>query len=171
MVQRRGRAGRVGRSGERIGRAVAEALEGRRLLTTFSVTNANDSGAGSLRAAILAANASAGGDKIQVNIFPTFTLAPDSPLAAVGGETTINGNGRNLVVSGFSHPSFDGLMLSGSNVHVRSLPITGFRNGIVSSGVGNSVEFCYMESNRTGVLVTGGTLAITGGRIIGNVVR
>ncbi|QDV21281.1 putative outer membrane protein PmpI precursor [Gimesia panareensis] len=52
----------------RIARAVslhaAETLEDRMLLTTFTVVNTNDSGEGSLRAAIEAANAQAGADEI-----------------------------------------------------------------------------------------------------------
>src|SRR5688500_17386794 len=46
----------------------AELLEDRRLLATFTVTNTNDTGAGSLRQAILDANAAAGPDDIDFNV-------------------------------------------------------------------------------------------------------
>ena len=42
---------------------------------TFTVTNTNDSGAGSLRQAILDANA-AGGGTVAFNLSPTRTLSP-----------------------------------------------------------------------------------------------
>ena len=41
-------------------RPLIEALEERQLLTTFNVTNSNDSGVGSLRAAIISSNAATG---------------------------------------------------------------------------------------------------------------
>ena len=61
--------------------------------TTFQVTNTNDSGAGSLRQAIIKANAHSGADVI--------TFAPDvsgefdlrSVLPALGGEVEIQGPG------------------------------------------------------------------------------
>jgi len=55
--------------------------------TTFTVTNTNDSGAGSLRQAILDANAAAGADTIAFNVSGTgctgggvCTIAPASLL-------------------------------------------------------------------------------------------
>src|SRR5690242_4795447 len=49
-------------------RLECEALEDRAMLSTFTVVNANDSGAGSLRQAIVNANANSGADLIQFNI-------------------------------------------------------------------------------------------------------
>ena len=62
---------------------------------TFSVSNTNDSGAGSLRQAILDANA-AGGGTINVNSGGLLILA--SPLPIIAAPLAINGNG--LLVSG-----------------------------------------------------------------------
>ena len=45
-----------------------EALEVRTLLSTFSVFNTNDAGAGSLRQAIIDANTTSGADTIDFNI-------------------------------------------------------------------------------------------------------
>jgi hypothetical protein len=61
-----------------------ETLEDRRLLATFSVTNLNDAGSGSLRAAISSANNSNGADQI------TFTgSAASGVIALTSGELRI----------------------------------------------------------------------------------
>jgi hypothetical protein len=58
---------------------------------TFTVTNTNNSGAGSLRQAILDANANAGADVITFNISPggVQTIAPTSALPTISGPVTI----------------------------------------------------------------------------------
>ncbi len=64
------------------------------ILATFTVTNTNDAGAGSLRQAINDANASAGFDTINFNIAPggTQTIRPTSDrLPDITGPTLING--------------------------------------------------------------------------------
>src|SRR5262249_35488766 len=65
-----------------------EALEDRTLPSTFLVTNTNDSGAGSLRQAILDANATpnvGGPDLISFNI-------PGAGVAVIGPNNRIQGN-------------------------------------------------------------------------------
>jgi len=65
----------------------------------FSVTNNNDSGAGSLRSAIAAANMAGGTNTISVNTAGTITLA--APLPILQSNVAINGPGSNLLtVSG-----------------------------------------------------------------------
>jgi hypothetical protein len=60
---------------------------------TFTVVNTNDSGAGSLRQAILDANANPGADTIVFNIpgAGVRTIAPASALPTISGTTTIDG--------------------------------------------------------------------------------
>jgi len=65
---------------------------------TFTVTNTNDSGAGSLRAAITAANSAAGADTIAFNVSGAgcdgsgvCTIAPASLLPFVTTPITIDG--------------------------------------------------------------------------------
>ena len=60
---------------------------------TFNVTNTNDSGAGSLRQAILDANAAGGADTIAFNIVGSgvHTIAPATALPAITSPVTING--------------------------------------------------------------------------------
>src|SRR2546423_5800084 len=78
---------------------------------TFTVTNTNDSGAGSLRQAILAANASSGTDTIAFNIpgagVQTINLASGLPF--ITDPVTIDGT---------TQPNFAGsplIELNGSN--------------------------------------------------------
>ncbi len=56
---------------------------------TFTVTNTNDAGPGSLREAIASANANAGADTIEFSVSGTLTLG--SALPSLAEEVTING--------------------------------------------------------------------------------
>ncbi len=60
---------------------------------TYTVTTTADSGAGSLRQAILDANGNAGADTIAFNITGggVHTISPASPLPAITGAVTVNG--------------------------------------------------------------------------------
>lgn len=73
---------------------------------TFTVTNTNDSGSGSLRDMITQANALAGDDVINFGpgVTGTITLASTLPqITQAGGVLTINGPGRSLLtISGAS---------------------------------------------------------------------
>jgi hypothetical protein len=62
---------------------------------TYTVTNTNDAGVGSLRQAILDANANAGADIIVFSINGTINLT--SGQIQVTGELTIDGPGMNLL--------------------------------------------------------------------------
>src|SRR5262245_43356116 len=77
-------------------------LEERVTPATFVVTNPNDSGAGSLRAALDLANANADADIINFdstvfNVPRTINLANASGQLAVSNPVTINGPGANLL--------------------------------------------------------------------------
>jgi hypothetical protein len=60
---------------------------------TFPVTNTNDSGDGSLRQAILAANAAPGADVVEFNLGGTgpHIIAPLSPLPRITEQITVDG--------------------------------------------------------------------------------
>src|SRR5437762_940078 len=73
-------------------RAALEALESRRLLTTFPVTTSTDGVAGSLRAAIIAANANAGPDIVTVPAGTyTLTITGANEDACATGDLDITG--------------------------------------------------------------------------------
>ena len=66
---------------------------------TFTVTNTNDSGPGSLRQALIDANAAAGADDIAFTVVPPATISLLSALPQVTGPLTINGLGAsNLTI-------------------------------------------------------------------------
>jgi trimeric autotransporter adhesin len=67
-----------------------EALEVRNVLSTFSVVNLADAGAGSLRQAIIDANSAAGADVISFNVAGSIQLT--SALPAVTGAVNIDGS-------------------------------------------------------------------------------
>ena len=63
---------------------------------TYTVTNTLDSGAGSLRQAIIDANANAGADSISFNIAGAgpHTITPATPLPAITGQVDIDGTSQ-----------------------------------------------------------------------------
>jgi hypothetical protein len=134
---------------------------------TFIVTNTNDSGAGSLRQAILDANANPGSDQITFNIgsgLQTITLTanlPDISGPVVIDATTQPGFAGTPIIelSGVNIPtqvSRATLFLTAGNTTVRGLIINHFKNGaifILTAG-GNHIEGCYIGTDPTGNLST-----------------
>src|SRR5690242_13621795 len=77
-------------------RSMIERLEIRRLLATFTVTSLADSGANTLRQAILDANANVNTTDLiafAINVLHPFTrtIVPTSPLPTITGPVTIDG--------------------------------------------------------------------------------
>ncbi len=130
------------------------------LLNTFVVTNTNDSGAGSLRQAILDANALAGTDTITFNIAGAgpHTIAPTSALPTITQAVIIDGttepdyvtNGNKpIVVLDGNNLAADGLVLaSGSGGStIRGLVIRDFGGDgieIQAGSDGNTIAGNYM---------------------------
>lgn len=139
---------------------------------TFTVTNTNDSGAGSLRDAITQANAAAGADTIAFNIAGSgpHTIAPTTPLPAINSPALIDGYTQpgssantvtqgaldtvlRIVISGASIPGANGLSLnSGADGStIRGLVINGFNYAIFSlSSDGNTVRGCFIGVDAAG---------------------
>ncbi len=141
---------------------------------TFSVTNLTDSGAGSLRQAILNANTNPGPSSITFNLTGAgpFTLTPASAYAVLTNPVTIDATtltnyaGTPLVelrgtVAG---AGAYGLHLAGGGSTVRGLSITRFDGaGVCLASSGNVIEGSYIgfmtssnQGNGVGVLLQGG---------------
>ena len=147
---------------------------------TFTVSNTNDSGPGSLRQAILDANAAPGADTIAFDIpgSGVHTIGPLSPLPALtdnagatidgytqpgsSPNTLAFGDDAVLLVEliGDALGDFDsGLSIQSSSNLVRGLVISGFgalgadAGGIfVESGSDNVVSGCFLGTDSTGSL-------------------
>ncbi len=73
FIRRRSKVQNTNKKSRRLTRRF-ERLEERTVLSAYSVTNLNDSGAGSLRQAILDANAALGMDTINFDVAGTISL-------------------------------------------------------------------------------------------------
>ncbi len=113
-----------------------QSLEDRRLLATYIVDNTDDSGAGSLRQAILDANAQPGLDSIHFAIASgPQTIAPLSPMPTITDPVDINATTQPgyiaeplIELSGTSAGLTSGIRIvsGGSGSQVRGLSITRF---------------------------------------------
>ena len=141
---------------------------------TFTVINTNDSGAGSLRQAIINANNNAGADTIQFLIPGTgvHTISPLTALPAITEAVTIDGytqagatanthaptQGINAVLkiqlSGAMAPAnsnFSGLTINADNCTVRGLVISSFQHDAIDvSSNGNVITGNFIGTNAAG---------------------
>src|ERR1044071_2859000 len=128
---------------------------------TFTVTNVNDSGPGSLRQAILDANSNDGTDMINFHIGTgARTISPLSPLPSIVGRVTIDGTtqpgypGTPIIeIEGSQAGTASGLIIFAGFSTIRGLVINRFSGDGISmaDGSGNTIE-----NNYIGVDVTGG---------------
>lgn len=111
--------------------AFVEVLEDRTLLSAFTVVNLNDSGAGSLREAVAAANAHAGADLIRFQGGLAGTIALTSGQMEITGDLTIDGPGANRVtISGNNASRVFKMGGAGTDVAIDDLTIANGRNTI-----------------------------------------
>ena len=163
---------------------------------TFTVSNTNDSGTGSLRAAIDSANSSPGADAIVFNISGTapHTITLASPLPAIsadGGAVMIDAtsepdfqNAPVVVLDGSNlAPGESGLVLIAADCLVRGLVINGLESdsnvgggqAISIIGGGNCrIEGNYLGTNASGSAAvpntTGVSIQISAGSVVGGTV-
>jgi len=160
------RSGRTAqRSSSRRRRSLIEALERRTLLATFPVLNASDAGAGSLRQAIIDANALAGSDDITFdpgffNTARTITLTAASGQLSVTDSVNIAGPGTSI------------LTVSGGNaVRVFNIAGTGILN-VTISGMritgGNGTSNGVTAADGGGILTTDEAVTLDNVIVSGN---
>ncbi len=140
-------------------------------LATYTVTNTNDSGAGSLRQAIFDANANGGADTIDFNISGSgvHTINVASALPAVTDAVLIDGYtqtgssvntlsvgnnaGLTIELNGAGAGSANGLTLGGGSdgSTIRGMVINGFSlSGIQLNSTNNLIVGNFIGTNATG---------------------
>ena len=151
---------------------------------TFSVDTLNDSGAGTLRAAIVSANANQGPDTIKFNAGLNGTIVLSSDLPQLTGDVDITGPGAEIItISGQSlyRPFF---VSSGSTVTLTGLTIANGQSSLIGSGgtgggIHNegdlTVTDCVLSNNHAefdggAIRNVGGSLVVSQSTLSGNTV-
>jgi Ca2+-binding RTX toxin-like protein len=99
-------------------------------MATFTVTNTNDSGAGSLRQAILDANAAPGADEIEFAATASGTIQLTSGRLQITSDLTINGLGAAaLTVDGNGADVFE-IAGAGNTVALTAITVENGEDGI-----------------------------------------
>ncbi len=159
-------------------------VAGTALATTYTVTSTADSGAGTLRQAILDANANPGADTIAFNIVGSGvqTITPSTVLPSITDAVTIDGytqpgaspntqpvgQGLDTVlkieIAGQSSLNA-GLRIQTQNVTIRGLAIHGFGGGQVDADTSFNtsnlvVEGCYLGTTIDGLTSTDSAVGV-----------
>lgn len=160
-----------------------EALDDRCLPTTFTVTNLLDTGDGSLRAAVVAANANPGADAID--FATTGTIALTSGQLDITDSLTINGPGAGALTVSGNHASRVFGITGNPTVVIADLTVAnGWTSGSPGGGItiagGNlTLERVAVSGNEAdgwpgddglggGLYVAGGTLTLDQCIVSGN---
>jgi hypothetical protein len=131
---------------------------------TLSVTNTNDSGAGSLRQALL----SAPGKTTTINISATGTITLASPLPIISSSMTINGPGTaNLTVDGANLYRVFFVDASGGLIAINNLTVA---HGRAKGGNGGSGDLGGGGGMGAGggLFVNAGNVSLSGVNFSGN---
>ena len=121
-------------------------MESRQLLATFLVTNTADSGAGSLRAAMLQANARPGPDNVNFNIpastapnldVPVSGFDPISQTWTIALQSALPSITDQLTIDGYTQANFGGVNLSG----VTALGSHTYSGWFVGTGLETALPF------------------------------
>lgn len=156
-----------------------ESLESRRMLATFTVTNADDAGAGSLRQAILDANALGGADVIEFD-----TALRGSSITLLSGELEVTddldllGPGAGLLwISGNNTSRIFNITNPAAAVAISGLTVTaGAAGGGVYGGAIHNLGSLSLtnsivsnsQANWGGGIATAGSLVLSGSTVFDN---
>ena len=138
----------------------------------YTVTVTTDAGPGSLRQAILDANANAGPDTIEFNIsIPPFTIVPLTPLPAITDPVVLDGTtqpgfaGTPIVeISGALAPvATNGLTIASGGSTIRGLVVNGFSSGEgirLETNGGNTIVDNYVGTDSAGAAAVGNSIGV-----------
>ncbi len=152
---------------------------------TFTVTNTGNSGVGSLRQAMLDANANMGADTIAFNVSGAgcdgsglCTIAPTADLPFLTDAATVDGytqpgaspntnalGGINavlkIVLSGAGAPGSTAFYLGANDLTIRGLAINGFNNGIRAAFSNDAtIQGCFIGTDAAGAAALPNTWGI-----------
>lgn len=139
---------------------------------TYSVTNGDDAGAGSLRQAIEDANANPGFDTIEVS-YNAAPIVPLSPLPSFSDDAALVGTAADVVIDGSSAGVAVGLLTTFcADLSLSNLTVTGFDGtGIyIPCGVAALTDVSSSGNNGHGMWISAPTSTFTNVTVSGNAV-
>jgi hypothetical protein len=143
-----------------------EPLEERSLLSTFTVLNTNDSGAGSLRQAILDANAAGSPSEITFNI----GTGGAQTIKFLANSTVLPKLGSSITVDGTTEPGFAGtpiVTIDGTNLGPNSTVEIGGNNDTVRGLAMSAAGASGTDPAGTALFVSGNNNVISGDNLFG----
>jgi hypothetical protein len=138
---------------------------------TFTVTNDNDSGAGSLRQAILDANLTVATDMISFNISPQSAIDIATALPTITQPVTIDGTTQptsaNVVVDYTAATAgVSGLTITAGNCTVKGLSFQNFTGHalVLQTGGSNTIQGnTFIASGSNGIFINNSSNNLIGG--------
>ncbi len=159
------------RSGSVEARAL-DAGDSVRDLATFTVTNLNDSGAGSLRQAVTDANGAAGADTVNFQAGVTGTITLTTGQIPVYDSITVTGPGANLLtISGNNASRIFFLDDGTTNLPVMLASISGLRFTAGNAADGGAINAGNEALVLTNCVLSGNTATSRGGAIFQGPIR
>jgi parallel beta-helix repeat protein len=165
----------------RLWSVLPEVLEERQLLSTYLLTTSADSGAGSLRQAILNVDADSSADTIQFAMTDGSAISLSSALPAITNTVTIDAQGQVVELTGASAgAAANGLDFesgsAGSLVNGLTIDSFGGAGVVLNAGsvtlqnnyIGTNTTGSAAKANHDGVLITSNANNLIGNVISGN---
>ena len=140
---------------------------------TIGVTTNGDSGAGTLRAAILAANTSTPPNRITFAVNPS-RISPLTPLPTITNSVLVDGTSQSLydlinqplvfIDGKLQAGNSPGLSIQATGVTIRAMELSSFTGTAINvQGSFNTVEGCWIRSNAQYGIAIAGSANIIGG--------